>query len=337
MPIPAVIGAGAGLMNTLLQSGLNKGTMADQAQYNLDLMRQSQKGQYLYGEAAANNADKRQRALYEDYMSYKAQVRQLEEAGLNKALMYGGGGSGGAMPTGQNGGGASASAGSVSALGVNPEQIGGILAQAEVNKSIAEKNYADAASTRGEKGTVGAAQINALAKDASLKTAQEVGLQIENGQKKALNDAQIKLIQSQSNALMQNVQNEIMKINLGLQQFRLEQQRFAEQKRQYNLSRSDANRKWSSEFMFERKKFNTQINQAMKTFETNIETTISENKKGRRQQIINGVMHTAGSIVEGLILGTMFKGAGGALKVGMAMPNFGKYAGTPDMYGRDWL
>lgn len=45
---------------------------------------------YMYNEMAAQNADKRTRALYEDYYSPEALMRQYIEAGLSPSLMFGG-------------------------------------------------------------------------------------------------------------------------------------------------------------------------------------------------------------------------------------------------------
>lgn len=62
---------------------------------------------YMYGEMAANNADRRTRALYNDFYSPKALLEQYREAGLSPSLMFGGtpgqGGQSGAMGTGAAG------------------------------------------------------------------------------------------------------------------------------------------------------------------------------------------------------------------------------------------
>lgn len=59
---------------------------------------------YYYNELAAQNADKRTRKLYEDYMSPSALRKQYESAGLSPSLMFGGGGVGGqTMPNGAQG------------------------------------------------------------------------------------------------------------------------------------------------------------------------------------------------------------------------------------------
>lgn len=49
-----------------------------------------------------------QQDMYEQYMSIPAQVRQMQEAGLNPALMYGSGASTGSMPSGTSGSGSPA-------------------------------------------------------------------------------------------------------------------------------------------------------------------------------------------------------------------------------------
>lgn len=62
---------------------------------------------YQYNEKAAENADKRTRALYNDFYSPAALKRQYEEAGLSPSLMFGGtpgqGGTSGAQGGGPNG------------------------------------------------------------------------------------------------------------------------------------------------------------------------------------------------------------------------------------------
>lgn len=62
---------------------------------------------YKYGEMAANNADKRTRALYADFYSPEALKRQYREAGLSPGMMFGGtpgqGGISGAQGTGAAG------------------------------------------------------------------------------------------------------------------------------------------------------------------------------------------------------------------------------------------
>lgn len=65
---------------------------------------------YMLGEMAAQNADARTRALYNDIYSPAALLKQYKEAGLSPSLMFGGtpgqGGQAGAQGTGANGPGA---------------------------------------------------------------------------------------------------------------------------------------------------------------------------------------------------------------------------------------
>ena len=62
---------------------------------------------YLYGEMAAENADARTRALYNDFYSPQALMRQYREAGLSPSMMFGGtpgqGGTSGAQGSGAAG------------------------------------------------------------------------------------------------------------------------------------------------------------------------------------------------------------------------------------------
>lgn len=68
---------------------------------------EARKENYKYGEIAAENADKRTRALYADFYSPQALVKQYQEAGLSPSLMFGGtpgqGGVSGAQGAGATG------------------------------------------------------------------------------------------------------------------------------------------------------------------------------------------------------------------------------------------
>lgn len=67
-------GAGMGIVNNSL--GILNGHI-------------SRKENYKYGEMAANNADARTRALYNDLYSIPAQMQQIKDAGLSPSLFYG--------------------------------------------------------------------------------------------------------------------------------------------------------------------------------------------------------------------------------------------------------
>lgn len=69
--------------------------------------REDREQNYLYGEMAADNADRRTRALYNDFYSPGALMQQYKEAGLSPSMMFGGtpgqGGLSGARGTGAAG------------------------------------------------------------------------------------------------------------------------------------------------------------------------------------------------------------------------------------------
>lgn len=79
MPIPAIIGGAFSIGNTFLNNEL--------AKERTDYDRQQQ---YLYGEKQAEAADARTRALYSDFYSPQALMRQYKEAGLSPSMMFGG-------------------------------------------------------------------------------------------------------------------------------------------------------------------------------------------------------------------------------------------------------
>ena len=113
---------------------------------------QAAKLNYDYGEQAANNADARARAIYTDFNSPKARVKQLEDAGLSTALMFGGGGSGGGIAAATT---ASQGSGAGGQQGKNPQsymegaQLGLMLAEIRNLNVDADKKKAEATKTAG--------------------------------------------------------------------------------------------------------------------------------------------------------------------------------------------
>lgn len=118
---------------------------------------------YLYGEMAAENADARTRALYNDFYSPQALMRQYREAGLSPSMMFGGtpgqGGTSGAQGSGAAG------------LGT-PYMPMSMIEGAQIAKLIAETDNikADTANKEGT-GAMGAAQIAALLSEAGATEA----------------------------------------------------------------------------------------------------------------------------------------------------------------------
>lgn len=121
-----------------------------------------QEQQHIYNEESAENADKRTRALYTDFLSPEARVKQYKEAGLNPALMYSGGAAAGG---GIGATGAQATTGGANGAGLADTRgmdIAGIMqtqASAENLKADAELKREEAKRLRGEN-PLGASEIN---------------------------------------------------------------------------------------------------------------------------------------------------------------------------------
>ncbi len=140
--------------------------------------KQMAKLNYQYGEMAANAADARTRALYNDLQSPAALLEQYKQAGLSPSMMYGQGGSTGAHPAdGAQGSGTSGLA--PTTYGVNLMQGAEIaLMKAQENKLNAEANKANAdANTTNETRQL---VIQNLQKDIDTKLANIENINLKN-------------------------------------------------------------------------------------------------------------------------------------------------------------
>lgn len=109
---------GGNILTTYMNNMLARQREADARQEN-----------FYYNERAANAADKRTRALYQDLQSPQAMMNQLKDAGLSPSLMYGGE-MGGTVGQGAQGSGASGISPSIyGASALEAAQIGLIQAQ----------------------------------------------------------------------------------------------------------------------------------------------------------------------------------------------------------------
>lgn len=96
--ISGAIGTGLGLLGSIGAGRRQKKAIEAQKNAQKELNEQAAELNFEYGEKAAENAYERQLAMYNrsyEDQSYKAMVKQMEEAGLSVGLMYGGNGSGG--------------------------------------------------------------------------------------------------------------------------------------------------------------------------------------------------------------------------------------------------
>lgn len=145
-----IIGAGLGLLGNIGAGNRREKAIEAQKEAQMALNEQAAKLNYLYGEKAAENAYKRQLAMYQrsyEDQSYKAMVGQMEDAGLSIGLMYGGNGSGGGAgamsgaPKGDTGGAMAGQATSAAALmQIENERRSLALQQASMAKDIQLKD-----------------------------------------------------------------------------------------------------------------------------------------------------------------------------------------------------
>lgn len=99
-----------GFLDTIFGGAINLGIGAFNNTWAQDLQHTARIENYELGEKAAENADKRTRALYKDLYSPQALLQQYQAAGLSPSMMFGGtpgqGGTSGAQGTGAAGPGA---------------------------------------------------------------------------------------------------------------------------------------------------------------------------------------------------------------------------------------
>lgn len=145
-----IVGTGLGLIESIGAGRRRRKAIEAQKNAQMELNQQAAELNYQYGEKAAENAYNRQLAMYQksyEDQSYKAMVKQMEDAGLSIGLMYGGNGSGGGAgamsgaPKGDTGGAIAGQATSAAALmQIENERRSLALQQASVAKDIQLKD-----------------------------------------------------------------------------------------------------------------------------------------------------------------------------------------------------
>lgn len=145
-----IVGAGLGLIGSIGAGKRQRKAIEAQKNAQMELNQQAAELNYQYGEKAAENAYNRQLAMYQksyEDQSYKAMVKQMEDAGLSIGLMYGGNGSGGGAgamsgaPKGDTGGAIAGQATSAAALmQIENERRSLALQQASMAKDIQLKD-----------------------------------------------------------------------------------------------------------------------------------------------------------------------------------------------------
>lgn len=168
------VSEGVGQGMNLLFNGSNRHQIKLQEEAQKRLNEQAAAVNYKYGERSAENAYQRQMKMYErsyEDQSYKAMRGQMEDAGLNVGLMYGGAGSGGGAgsmtgaPQGATGGAQAGNAAAMLSAAIEMQRLSMDrgLATAQTEKLLAEK---DEIKTKTEKEKAETSQIQTATEQA---------------------------------------------------------------------------------------------------------------------------------------------------------------------------
>lgn len=148
-----------------------------------------------------------------DYTNYENQVKHMKNAGLNVGLMYGGTGGGG-QSTASSGGSASMANVPVMDIAGKTAQLQAIASQTELNKAQAEKLRADTASTLGQAGTVGGAQVANLTQGVNESKAKTAMQEIQNEIARETKDYTIWEIENRSSEAQSRARSALAEANV---------------------------------------------------------------------------------------------------------------------------
>lgn len=159
-----------------LGTGILNNAWAEQRENN------ARRDNYYYNEMAANAADKRTRALYEDYYSANAQLNQLRQAGLSPSVFFGGQGASGMSSSPSGAAGAGANGISPNMHFIDPltaAQIDNI--KADTRKKNAETDTEIGTNDRGAAEIENILKVNKLtAAETAFRESQKLAQDIDN-------------------------------------------------------------------------------------------------------------------------------------------------------------
>lgn len=211
---PALAGMGGSIAGTVVGGAMSLlGNYIQQKYYERNL-----KSQFDYNEKAADNADKRQRALYYDLYSPEAQKQMYINAGFSPSILYSGGAtsSQGATPHGAQGAGANMSMPTMAPLSLNTD-LALTAAQIELMRSQARKNNVDADTQEG-KTPLGEANIQSLLSGAGLNESVTALNRIEKEIKEETKEFNVQLVEENLNLIRNQAMHEYWKAcDAGLQ------------------------------------------------------------------------------------------------------------------------
>ena len=171
----------------------------------------------LQATKAAENADARARAIYTDFNSPKARVKQLEAAGLSTSLMYGSGDGGGgiaAATTASQGSGAGGQQGKNPVTYMEGAQLGLMLAQirnlnADADKKTAEANKTAGVDTRAQEQSIEESKqrVNKLITEVGNNMLDATNKQLQNSYDTIRNEIQTKTTNIQVATIREQLTN----------------------------------------------------------------------------------------------------------------------------------
>lgn len=204
---PALASMGGTIAGSLVGGAMTMlGNYIQQKYYERNL-----RSQFDYNEKAADNADKRQRALYYDLYSPEAQKNMYLNAGFSPSILYSGGAtsSQGATPHGAQGAGANMSMPAMAPLNLQT-QLATTAAQIELMRSEARKNNVEADTQEG-KNELGQANIQSILASAGLNDSITAINRIEKEIKEDTKEFNVQLVEENLNLIHNQAMHEYWK------------------------------------------------------------------------------------------------------------------------------
>lgn len=293
---------------------------------------------YMYNEMAARNADKRTRALYGDFYSPEALMRQYKAAGLSPSLMFGGTPGQGGMSGAQANGASGLQTPFAPLSMVEAAQAAALFAQAEktkeetnlikplgeseIAKNLADAGHAAAAAAAAEAQAAGTKLDNYVKEhtlDASIYTICELAEQQAHATEKmyhemrsakVLADIDEKTFNTEVKRREQEVESLIQSIKVGKSQERLNDQQVKDLKDQILARIEETSIKWKEVNIKEQQTqtYTDWINAQIPYIESQIELKLKELGIEKWKVATDAITNTIKAIAIGAAAASQFKG-----------------------------
>lgn len=352
----AGISAASGIVGNLI--GLGSSYLNNQ--WASELASQDRAENYMYNEKAAQKADIRTRALYNDFYSPEAIMRQYKAAGLSPSLMFGGTpGQGGV--TGAQGSGSSGTqthftpfmptsmleAAQTALIAAETQKTKeetkniSTLANATVSSLLAEAGYKNASAAAAKAQATGIELDNYIkenTKDASVfmicEKAEQAGYEAKQAYY-AMKDAKLlnqfnqdtfedrkKIVHEELNQLVQSIAESKTTAALNIQQ-----KQYLKDQILQNISNTML--EWNK-YELSTEQFETFLEKQIPILEKELEISLKDLDIKKRQMVINAITDTFKSLAMGaMAASSMGIGKGGNLSPAKPKPDLGKVKYDP--------